>query len=259
MVTSEQGSGRPIVVLHGGMSDESPWAGVADALADRFRVIRIRRRMYRLDLPVDVATTLAEQVGETLQVARSLGGPCVLVGHSSGAIVALETLVADQSPFAGAVLYEPPAPLDGLPLGLPTTLERAQSARESGRSGRALGIFLAEGVGMPRPAAAMAPLMARLPGLRPYIGRQIDDLAMIQRLGVREAAYSQIQLPVWFLTGAKSPEHLTTRCVRLAAVLPHADVVTLPGTGHGANQSHPGQLGELIGDFADRVLVRRVV
>ena len=98
--------------------------------------------------------------------------------------------------------------------------------------------------------------MARVPGLRPYIPRQIDDLAMILRLGVRTETYAGIQLPVWFLTGAKSPRHLATRCGRLAAAMPQAEVVTLPGTGHGANQSHPRQLGDLIAEFAAEVLPR---
>jgi pimeloyl-ACP methyl ester carboxylesterase len=256
VVTKELGSGRPIVVLHGGMSDESPWVKVADRLAARFRVILIRRRLYRLDEPVDLAATLDQQVAETLEVARAQGEPCVLVGHSSGAIVALEALVADQAPFAGAVLYEPPSPLDGLPLGLPTTLQRARAAYDSGRPGRALRIFLGEGVGVSRAVAMLAPLLARLPDVRPYVGRQLDDLEMILRLGVRSEAYGRIELPVWFLTGAKSPEHLTTRCVRLAALMPHADVLTLPGTGHGANQSNPAELGDLIADFAVRVLSR---
>ena len=57
-----------------------------------------------------------------------------------------------------------------------------------------------------------------------------------------------------FLTGARSPVPLRERCVRLGAALPHAELITLPGTGHGANQTHPRQLGELIGDFADLVL-----
>ena len=79
---------------------------------------------------------------------------------------------------------------------------------------------------------------------------------MILRLGVRSEAYAGIEVPVWFLTGSKSPAHLTTRCVRLGAMMPHAEVVTLPRTGHGANQSHPRRLGDLIADFATGVLPR---
>jgi pimeloyl-ACP methyl ester carboxylesterase len=232
------------------MSDESPWQGVGEVLATRHRVLLIRRRLYRLDVPVRVETAMADQVSEVLTVASGLDEPPVIVGHSSGAIVALEALATDLRVFSGAVLYEPPAPLADLPLGQPTTVLRARAALARGQIGRALQIFLREGVEVPGWLNAITPAMALLPDVRRYVARQIDDLDSILQLGVRSGAYQSIDRAVWFLTGEKSPAHLRQRCERLTAALPHADLVTLPGTGHGANQSHPRQLGELICDFA---------
>jgi pimeloyl-ACP methyl ester carboxylesterase len=236
------------------MSDESPWQRVAEAMSNRHRVLLIRRRLYRLDVPVRVETAVADQVSEVLTVAGALGEPCVIVGHSSGAVIALEALVADPHPFSGAVLYEPPTPLDDLPLGQPTTVLRARAALAHGQVGRALQIFLREGVEVRSWLSAISPAMALLPEVRRYVARQIDDLDSIVGLGVRSGAYQSIDRAVWFLTGEKSPVHLRERCQRLTAGLPHADLVTLPRTGHGANQSNPRQLGELIGDFADLML-----
>ena len=241
-------------MVHGGMSDASPWERVADTVAERFRVLLIHRQLYRLDRPVDLATAMSDQVGEVLAAVATVGEPCVLVGHSSGAIIALEALAAEPAAFAGGVLYEPPCPLDGLPLGEPTTVERARTAIAGQHIGRALQIFLREAVQVPTAASALAPAMALLPEVRRYVTRQIDDLDSIVRLGDRSETYAEIDRPVWFLTGARSPDHLRERCVRLAAALPHAELVTLPRTGHGANQTHPRQLGALIGDFADLVL-----
>lgn len=260
--------GPPILIVHGGMSDESPWLRVADVLAERRRVVLIRRRLYRLDVPVDVRTAMAEQVDEVLEVAAGFGEPCVVVGHSSGAIVALEALTLDQGPgseeglgsgqgqgpgrFAGAVLYEPPTPLPGLPLGEPTTLARARAQLDQGRVGGALRIFLREGVRVPALAGIVAPALALLPAIRPYVARQIDDLDTILRLGDRSAAYATVATPAWLLTGDRSPAHLEQRCDQLTRLLPNAQLVRLPGTGHGANQSHPRQLGELIADLVER-------
>jgi len=236
------------------MSDESPWQRVAETIATRHRVLLIRRRLYRLDVPVRVETAVADQVSEVLAVAGGLGEPCVIVGHSSGAIVALEALATDPRPFSGAVLYEPPTPLVDLPLGQPTTVLRARAALAHGHLGRALQIFLREGVEVPAWLSAISPAMALLPEVRRYVPRQIDDLDSIVELGVRAHAYQSIDRAIWFLTGERSPGHLRERCVRLAAALPHADLVTLPRTGHGANQTNPRQLGELIGDFAEMML-----
>lgn len=250
----ELGHGHPILVVHGGMSDESPWIRVAQNMATRFRVALVRRRLYRFELPVVVEQAMADQVAEVLDVAHGLSQPCVLVGHSSGAIVALEAMAADPMSFSGGLLYEPPTPLDDLALGKPTTLPRARAALAAGHVGRALQIFLREGVEVSPAVGAIAPVMAVLPEVRRYVPRQIDDFESILQLGIRSDTYRHIERPLWFLTGERSPAHLQQRCQRLATLLHQADLVKLPGVGHGANQSHPQQLGSLLCDLADLVL-----
>jgi pimeloyl-ACP methyl ester carboxylesterase len=250
-VVRELGLGHPILVVHGGMSDEAPWLRVAESMAGRYRIVLVRRRLYRLELTVPVEQAMAEQVSEVLDIAQRLGQPCVIVGHSSGAIVALEAMAADPVAFAGGILYEPPSPLDDLPLGKATTLPQARAALAAGHVGRALQIFLREGVEVSPLVGAAAPAMALLPEVRRYVPRQIDDFASILHLGVRSDTYRHIEQPLWFLTGARSPAHLQRRCQQLTSLLPRADLVELPGVGHGANQSHPRQLGSLLCDLAD--------
>jgi pimeloyl-ACP methyl ester carboxylesterase len=250
-VVRDRGAGRPILVVHGGMSDEWPWIRVADTMVTRHRVVLLRRRLYRLDLPSRPERAMTDQVAEVLKVARGLGQPCVVVGHSSGAIIALEALAADPSPFAGGVLYEPPAPLTDLPIGKPTTLPRARAALARGRVGRAMQIFLHDAVQVSPWVSALTPAMTLLPGVRRYVPRQIDDLESIVALGVRSDAYADIDRPLWFLTGETSPTHLRQRCERLAANHPRAGLITLPGVGHGANQSRPRQMGDLLCHLAD--------
>ena len=127
----DEGRGRAILVLHGGMGDVTSWSRVTDLLRDRFRVVRLTRRQYRLDVPRKV--TMADEVAQVREVAATLDRP-VLVGHSSGAVLALEALVADPGLYSGAVLYEPPIVLDE-PLG-GAKLEPARAAIAAGRPGR---------------------------------------------------------------------------------------------------------------------------
>jgi pimeloyl-ACP methyl ester carboxylesterase len=235
------------------MSDETPWRPVATALGRRCTVLLLRRRLYRLEVPVNPGSAMADQVSDVLTAAREAGQPCVIVGHSSGAIVALEALHANPSLFVGGVLYEPPSPLYGLPLGTSTTVPRARDALARGHLGRALQTFLREAVQLPQLVCGLAPVMAVIPVVRRYVARQIDDLDAIVALGVRTEAYQHIEQPVWFLTGEKSPAHLRERCARLATTLPAAELITLPGTGHGAHRTHPRQLAQLVADFCDRV------
>jgi pimeloyl-ACP methyl ester carboxylesterase len=46
----EQGDGPPILIVHGGQDDGSAWRQVAERLSRRWRVVRLHRRQYRLDL-----------------------------------------------------------------------------------------------------------------------------------------------------------------------------------------------------------------
>jgi pimeloyl-ACP methyl ester carboxylesterase len=254
IITADEGAGPVILVLHGGMSDESPWVKVAAELAPRFRVVRIRRRIYRLELPADPATDYALEVADILAVAKAIGEPCLLVGHSSGAVVALETLVADSAPFSGVALYEPPLLLDRAPLG-GDALRKARAALARGHVRTALVIFLRNMVGLPLPVTIMVRIITVFNrSFLKFVPRQIDDTDAINRLGVRLDAYAQVRLPALLVTGAKSPAHLRARTAALAGVLPNAwPVAIIPKQGHGAHTGSPGELAALIADFADQV------
>lgn len=206
-----------------------------------------------MELPADPATDIALEVADVAVVAATLGQPCLLVGHSSGAIIALESLVAHPQAFAGAVLYEPPVVLDG-PLGTPTTLSRARAALAAGKPGRAVRIFLAEAVQVPAwlgiLVGVMTPFVA---DLRKYVPRQIDDLEAIDLLGRRVEAYGAIAVPALFLSGDKSPAHITERTKAVAAAMPLATIATMPGQGHGANDKDPTLVARLIAGQAREV------
>lgn len=73
MFNTDVGHGPVIVILHGGMSDESAYEKVAAELTGRFRVVRVRRRIYRLELTPDPATSFDRQVEDVLAVAHAVG------------------------------------------------------------------------------------------------------------------------------------------------------------------------------------------
>nr|WP_300144752.1 alpha/beta hydrolase [Propionicimonas sp.] len=255
VIVAEDGSGPAILVVHGGLSDESPWAKVAAELAPRFRVLRIRRRLYRPELPADPATDFGLEVADLTAVAATLEPPVLLVGHSSGAVVALEAMLALPDAFAGAVLYEPPIP--DLPLGRPDSLVRARAALAGGRTGRAIRIFLADVVRVGWTAAALAGLATRwVPLMRTFGPRQIDDWDALCRLGPRLDAYAAIRTPALLLTGDRSPAHLGERVRLLAAAMPDARVEVMPGQGHAANDRAPRVVADEIAAFAERVGAR---
>jgi pimeloyl-ACP methyl ester carboxylesterase len=244
-IAEEEGTGTPILVIHGGMGDRTVWKPVTDLLKDRFRTVRLERRRYRMDLPAPA--TMADEIAHVAEVAARLDRP-VLVGHSSGAVLTLEALVADPAAYAGAVLYEPPVVL-GEPLSA-DGLVAARAALARNKPGKALTIFMRDVVRIPAPLAWMAGfLVGRHPEYRRRVVRQLDDNDAIDALGVRLGAYAKLDLPILLLGGDKSQKHLTERLDALEKALPNARRLVLHGQGHNAERRAPERVAKAIATF----------
>lgn len=266
----EEGEGRVILILHAGMDTGKSYARVAARLAQRYRVIRLHRRQYRLDLKADPLhgspCTVAEEIEHVLAVVAAVGAPVFLYGHSSGGPIALEALVASPSSFAGAMIYEPALVINsagGLNLSgdrierngeVGEGLARSRQALVSGKPGRALGIFTQIAAGWPGLLAnAAAELTALIPAYRTLIPCQIDDLETMERLGLRLDAYSKLNLPIAIVSGEKSPDSNKEMAAAVAGALPMVERIILSRQGHGCHVRDPEQLARVIEAFADKV------
>jgi pimeloyl-ACP methyl ester carboxylesterase len=253
---TDEGQGPAVLLLHAGSADRSSWAGVAAALTGRFRVLRFDRWTYR-DGHADTAPagtdTMSAEVGDMLAVTAAAGVRPLLVGHSSGAVVALESALAAPSAFRAMVLYEPPVAVDE-PLG-GEALRRARAALDAGDPDRAIVIHMREIAGVGR---LMVAGLRRVPPawrvVRGHARAQITDDEAIESLGVGLDRYARLHLPVLLLGGDRSPAHMRRRLDALAAVLPRLEeVVVLQGQGHLANLRAPGEVAGVIAGFADRL------
>jgi pimeloyl-ACP methyl ester carboxylesterase len=251
----DEGAGRPILLLHGGSGTAANVVGVAAALTGRFRVLRLDRRTYRADpLPARPADLMAGEVDDVLAVAAAVDRPLLLVGHSSGAVVALQCALARPDRFAGMLLYEPPLAVDE-PLGGEALL-RAKAALDRGDPDEAMAIHMRDIVHLPRGLVFafrhIPPLRDRL---RLMTAGQIADDEALESLGVGLDRYAGIDVPTLLLGGDRSPRHLRDRLDALASVLPRLDsVVIMAGQGHSATMRAPHVVAGAIADFADRVM-----
>lgn len=245
MSALDEGDGPAILVVHPGGGDASSWDGVARLLSDEFRVVRVRRRPYVPDAPTTLPHTTALEAADVLAVAARLVRP-LLVGHSSGAVVALEAALVSPASFAAMVLYEPPlattSPIAG-EAGL-----RARAALDAGDAAAAMEIHMRDIVGMP-PAAVTA--MFAMPEARARFARvaaaQLADNEALDALGVGIERYGALDLPAVLVEGDASPAHLRRRLADLAALLPRVErIVTLPGQGHIAHLTAPDRLADVI-------------
>jgi pimeloyl-ACP methyl ester carboxylesterase len=248
--------GPAIVLLHPGLDDGTRPKRVAAFLTPKYRVLRPIRRQYRLDLKPRT-TTIADEVSDVVAVARALGGPVLLYGHSDGAVVALEALAAAPDAFAGAVIYEPAAVIDpNEPLagkdGVVLKEARAQLAK--GKPGKAMSVFFRHTIELPPWQAKLAALAVGLiPRYRNLVGAQLDSLEALDRLGVRLDTYSRITVPTVLLGGDSGPAHIARRLDAIAAVMPHARKVVMPGRDHGADLKAPEEVAAVIERLAEEV------
>jgi pimeloyl-ACP methyl ester carboxylesterase len=105
---AEAGSGRPAVVLDAALGEPGSlaWAGVMPLVAPQARVMAYDRAGIGASDPVS-PLTLAVQVDDLAAVAGQAGGPCVLVGHSWGALLAQLVALRHPELVAGLVLVDP--------------------------------------------------------------------------------------------------------------------------------------------------------
>lgn len=265
-----EGEGHVILILHPGMDTGKSYAQVAARLARHYRVIRLHRRQYRLDLKTaplrGSPCTIAEEVDHVLALVKAVSTPVLLFGHSSGATVALEALAADPSSFVGGMIYEPASVIEtaeGLHLAkdrierdgeVGETLQRARQALVDGRPGKALGMFTQMVTDWPsalaNPAGALAALV---PTYRRLIPCQIDDLEALERLGIRLDTYAGLNLPIAMVGGERSPDSLKEMVAAVADVLPQGERISLSGQGHTCHVRDPHKLADVMETFARRV------
>jgi pimeloyl-ACP methyl ester carboxylesterase len=258
----DEGQGPAIVVLGPGLDDGTRCKKIAAILARRFRVVRLHRRQYRLDLKADPKLggspcTVAQEVEDVLAVVRAIGEPVVIYGHSDGGVVALEALAASPSSFAGAVIFEPAAVVD-----LPWSgedgqvLKQARTALAAGRPGKAMAIFSHGAVGLPRWQARLVGMsVALIPKYRRLVPAQLDSLEALDRLGVRLDTYAKIEVPTVLLSGDRNPPNIE-RINANERMMPQAERVVMRHRDHGADVKHPKQVAAVIQTLADKVLHR---
>lgn len=106
----EQGSGAPILCVHGAGSSSIAWAGAAKELARVGRVITYDRRgCARSERPVPYErTSVAEQADDAAALLDALAAtPAVLIGRSYGGTVALDLAIRYPGLVRALVLLEP--------------------------------------------------------------------------------------------------------------------------------------------------------
>jgi len=126
------GEGPPLVLVHGASADHSRWTPVLPAFEQRFTVYAVDRRGRGGSGDSD-DYTIEREFEDVAAVVDSLGEPANLLGHSYGALCALEAALLTRN-VRKLVLYEPGINVAGAEIYTPGLLtgSRACWRRETG-------------------------------------------------------------------------------------------------------------------------------
>jgi pimeloyl-ACP methyl ester carboxylesterase len=256
----ERGAGAPVVFVHGALGDYRSWGAQLDALSARYRVVAYSRRGHYPNgtrAGDDSPYTRAGHAADLAALLRALDlGPAHLVGHSYGAAVA--ALVAAEHPefVRGLVLGEPSlfGVLEGhydraLLARQRAAMEGVLSAARRGEHEVAVRSFVRAVTGLDVPDAFPAAGRAALSDNASTLGPMLEtyyDTAGFDRERARRLA-----IPTLVVQGELSPDVNRRISNALAARVPGAELLVLPGASHGLHLEKPEEFNRALLAFLD--------
>ncbi len=255
-----------LAALHGFASGTFTWAGVAGRWSERHRVVAWDRPPFgRSGRPKPVAGpddpyALSAEIRRAVQVLGrgaeqpSRPGP-VLVGHSAGALLAVQLVAGGHLRARGLVLIAPA--LDGAPPPIVRTLAALPGSGPVGGAVLRVALLGAEpalkAVGRHRSAltdatAAETARLLRRPGTASalfHLTRTWKPPAVLDSL-------SSLDVPALVVGG--TDDRIVSRAMHeTVAERLGAELHLLEGVGHAAHEQAPDVVGPLIGAFVEGI------
>jgi pimeloyl-ACP methyl ester carboxylesterase len=237
------GSGEPVVLIHGALSDYRDWQHLVDGLRGDYHVIAPSLRAsfpnsmsHSPNMP---AADIWSDAGDVIDLIETCRGWLHLVGHSLGGAIALDIAVRRPDLLRTLVLEEP-ASVQG---------ERSPQMQS-------LFASVIEQIGRGETKAAARDFMNFVSGpgyfdsQSPECQHMLTENAATISIGQQPpsttcADAGMVQTPILYVTGERSP----LRDSPLEACLPQHDSVTISDASHGAHSDNPREYTEAVRDF----------
>lgn len=251
----------PLLLVHGATADHTTWRAVGPRFAATRRVFTVDRRGrgYSGDGPTytieqefeDVAAAAEAVAGKAGAVAGEAGARAVdVAGHSYGGRCALGASLRSSS-IRRVVVYEGAPVPPGMSYRPPGLVEGVRDALARGDDELALSTFLAGIVGMSDAALdayRRDPVWPARVQAAHTILREIEAEA---GPGASIEALARATVPVLLVLGSISRSPFRIGTDALAAALPDATVVTIPGAAHAAHHTHAEEFVAAVERFLD--------
>ena len=245
------GAGRALVIASGALFASELWQRAVPLLAQG-RCVYVVDRRGRGKSGNQAPYAPEREIEDLLAVLAGIAGPVDLLGHSSGAILALQVAKRAPQHLERLVVYEPPVffrPDDCIEPDLP---ERLEALLAEGKPEAAVETFFREGprasaseLASMRAGPAWANMVKALAHTVPYDSR-------VQRaFSADESLLSQVRIPTLMLLGGASPARMRVAAETLTQRLPNARLRELPGQQHVAMLLAPAAFASAVNEFLE--------
>jgi pimeloyl-ACP methyl ester carboxylesterase len=251
------GSGQPLVLVHGSWGDHHNWDPVISAFAESFRVVAYDRRGHSAsERPVGQGSVF-EDADDLAGLIDELGlAPAHVAGNSGGAAIVLRAATRRPEVFRSLIAHEPPL----FPLLAGTELEAAL-AEVQRRIDAVVGLL--EGGDHEGAARLFVDTIAFGPGawderLTPGMREVFIANAPTWLDEIRDPDFLQMDLdalagfdrPALLTSGTESAPFFGPVVDIVAESLPRSERVTIDGADHVPHISVPERYVELVRTFA---------
>jgi pimeloyl-ACP methyl ester carboxylesterase len=224
------GEGPPLVLVHGTTADHSRWTPVMTAFERRFTVCAIDRRgRGGSGDPDDYA--IGREFEDVAAVVDSLGEPAFLLGHSYGALCALEAALLSRN-VRKLVLYEPPMDVSGEGINPPGIVDRLEAMLEAGERDGVVATMMREVAGAP---PEVVEYMRSLPAWQARVAAAHTiprELRAPEAYRFDPERFRDLEVPTLLLIGGDSPATFEEAEKAVSQALPSSRILVLPGQGH---------------------------
>ena len=250
----EYGAGIPILGVHGTPSSAVTWADAAKELALHGRCIIYDRRGFHRSAPPAPFSTLdlVDHVDDAAGVLAALhAGPAVVIGRSTGGLIAIELARRFPDKVKALVLLEPALfTMDPEADAWARSLRLRVLERSAGRPGLVAETVIRQALGDAAWESLPEDRREMLAGTGHAVLAEIKGHGMDlseDALELDEDKLAGIRRPTLIVSAEESPEPCRLVNARLSGALPFTRTVLVTG-GHLINPAHPAVL-----DFVDRI------
>lgn len=253
----EHGAGSPILGVHGTPGSAVMWEDAATELGLHGRAIIYDRRGFDRSAPQGPCATLnlVDHVDDAAAVLAALhAGPAIVIGRSTGGLIAIELAHRFPDKVKALVLLEPALfTIDPEAGAWARNLRHRVLQRCAGHGGHYAEAVIREALGDTAWESFPAEIQQRLAATSPAVLAEINGHGMDlseDALALNEDELSGIRCPALIVSAQDSIEACRQVNLRLSGALPRTHTVLVTG-GHLINPAHPAIL-----DFVDRIAAR---